>query len=200
MVSATIHIEGGGDGKDLKIQCRRGFSRLLTKCGYKGKMPTLVACGSRNETFSKFRAKLRDSTHEAFIAMLIDSEEPVSDITKPWNHLSQRDGWQLPTGATDDQVMMMTTSMETWIAADHMALAQVFGNRLSTNHLPSLRWLENRTRQDVLSALQRATDSCPQKYTKGKVSFEVVEQLDPETLSQYLPSFARTRQILDAKL
>src|SRR5438552_3705655 len=44
------------------------------------------------------------------------------------------------------------------------------------------------------------TPKCSNAYTKGKRSFEVLGQLDPATLSTYLPSLVRVRRILDASL
>lgn len=41
-----IYVEGGGDSKELKTRCRRGFSNFFEKAGLKGRMPRVVACGS----------------------------------------------------------------------------------------------------------------------------------------------------------
>ena len=43
-----------------------------------------------------------------YVAMLIDSEDPIDDIEATWHHLreSQRDGWAKPEGARDDQVLL----------------------------------------------------------------------------------------------
>jgi hypothetical protein len=60
-VSATIYLEGGSSGpgsKDLQIRCREGFRKLLEKCNYKGRMPHLVACGSRGAAFGDFKIAL----------------------------------------------------------------------------------------------------------------------------------------------
>ena len=66
--------------------------------------------------------------------------------------------------------------------------------------LPALHDLEGRARDAIQNALAHATRKCSNAYTKGKRSFEVLGQLDPETLIKYLPSFARVRRILDASL
>jgi len=52
--------------------------------------------------------------------MLVVSEDPIADEEEPWQHLRQSpdDNWDPPTGATDNQVLLMTTCMETWIVAD----------------------------------------------------------------------------------
>ena len=105
-----------------------------------------------------------------------------------------------PAGATDDQVLLMTTCMETLVAADHAALADHYGSKLQTSALPPLVQLESRGRHDVQDKLVHATRNCTNAYGKGKRSFEVLAKLTPSTLAQHLPSFVRTRRILDQKL
>ena len=90
--------------------------------------------------------------------------------------------------------------METWIVADRAALAEHYGADLQKSALPALLGLEGRPRDAVQDALIHATRRCGNAYAKGKRSFEVLGQLNPETLSKHLPSFRRVRRILDARL
>jgi hypothetical protein len=131
--------------------------------------------------------------------LLIDSEDPVDDPDKTWTHLKKRDDWDRPSGATDEQVLFMTTCMETWIVADRASLREHYRDKLQENALPPVYNLENRSRQDVQDKLLRATRDCPNKYSKGKRSFEILGKLDPEALRS-LPSFARAIRILQEKL
>jgi len=204
-VSATLYLEGGAtgpDSKELKIRCREGFRRLLEKCGYgqQGRMPRLVACGSRGSAFDDFKTALGALANGDYVALWIDSEDPMADIEASWAHLSARDNWTRPADATDDQVIFMTTCMETLIVADHTALADHYGAKLQTNALPPLVGLESRLRHDVQGNLVHATRNCKNAYSKGKRSFEVLAKLLPATLEMYLPSFVRTRRILNQTL
>ena len=199
-MSARIYLEGGGDSKAGKIACQRGFRMLLEKCELKGRMPRLVACGSRNAAYDDFRTAHENGAANDYIALLVDSEDPVADINATWNHLRQRDGWQRPAGADNEQVLLMTTSMETWIVADRDAMAAHYGQCLQASALPPLANLENRDRHNVQGRLERATRSCSQPYAKGPHSFAVLGKLNPDTLRQYLPSFLRAHRILDARL
>ena len=52
-------------------------------------MPRLVACGSRNEAYDDKNALARASDGDLFM-LLVDSEDPVTDINRTWNHLSTR--------------------------------------------------------------------------------------------------------------
>ena len=94
----------------------------------------------------------------------------------------------------------MTTCMETWIVADRATLAEHYGADLQESALPALHALEGRARDAIQTALTHATRRCSNAYNKGKRSFGVLGQLDPATLSKYLPSFVRIRRILDASL
>ena len=202
-MSATIYLEGaarGPDSKDLQIRCREGFRKLLEKCDYKGRMPRLFACGSRDGAFDDFKIALAAKRASDYVAMWIDSEDPLADLEATWAHLTHRDKWMQPAGATDDQVLLMTTCMETLFAADHAALADHFGAKLQVSALPPLFQLENRERHDVQDRLFHATRHCTNPYAKGTRSFELLAKLTPSTLSGRLPSFARTRRILDQKL
>lgn len=199
-MSAKIYIEGGGDSKELKIRCRESFRRMLDKCGFKDRMPRLIACGSRNATFDDFKTAHAHNPDKAYIALLVDSEDPMPDIEQPWMHLNTRDGWAKPDGADDNQALLMTTCMETWIASDRPALRKHYGAKLNDKNLPPLINTETRLRHDVQDALAKATSACKNAYEKGKRSFEIVGDLTPEELRKHLPSFVRFERVLKAKL
>ena len=199
-MSAEIFVEGGGNSSFLKSRCRDGFISLLEKSGFEGRMPKIHPSGDGGAAMKRFRkAYANHGRRTDYLGLLIDSEEPVDNINKPWEHLSKRQGtdWKRPSGADDDQVLFMTTSMETWIAADHEALRKRFPRDFNRNRLPSLTDLEARRRGDVRKALEQSTND---RYTKDKVSFELLGNLNPDTLEQHLPSFRRARRILNEKL
>jgi hypothetical protein len=200
LVSVTIFLEGGGGSQDLRGRCREGFRTLLERCGYAGRRPKLVACGGRGAAFEDFRHALASARKGDLMFLWVDSEEPIVDVEATWEHLKARDGWDRPKGATNEQVLLMTTCMETLIVADRATLADHYGADLQQNALPSLHNLEERNRDDIQKALAHATRNCRNAYAKGKRSFEVLGKLDPAVLSQHLPSFARVRRILDATL
>lgn len=208
-MSAHLYIEGG-ESKEDQIRCREGFRKLIGKIGEDEKtgelcfaagkkMPRLTACGGRNSAFDDFKTAHSHSKKGDYIAMLIDSEDPVADDEKTWDHLKTRDNWDRPEGAEDDQVLFMTTCMETWIVADRSALKEHYGHKLQENALPPLVDLEKRNRKEVHDKLTQATRDCSNAYAKGKRSFEVLGTLTPTALSS-LPAFARMARILQAKL
>ena len=201
-MSARVYLEGGGNSKEGKVRCREGFRKLFEKCGFSGRMPALVACGSRSDAYDDFKTAHSKSAAGDFTGLLVDSEDPVADVDKPWEHVAQRtgDNWSRPTGSDDEQLMLMTTSMETWLATDRDALRAHFGSRLNESSLPPVQDMEQRDRHRILNALQDASKDCPGTYAKGPKSFELLGKLNPDVLEQYLPSFERARRILNSKL
>lgn len=200
MVKAVLYLEGGGDSKELHARCREGFRKLLESSGFTGRLPKLVACGGRNATFDNFKTAQAKKSKGEFVGLWIDSEDPLKDLEATWEHLLQRDNWEKPDGATDDQVLFMTTCMETWIVADRETLKKHFGSDLQLSALLPLKKLEERTRQEVLESLEHATRNCQNAYKKGKRSFEILGKLSPTVLEQHLPSFVRVVRILKDQL
>ena len=165
-------------------------------------MPALVACGARSDAYDDFKTADAKAASGDFIGLLVDSEEPVADVEQTWQHVAQGavDNWPKPSGATEEQLMFMTTSMETWIVTDRKALKAHFGPRLNESALPPVQNMEQRDRHAILNSLQRASRDCPGPYAKVPKSFELLGKLNPTVLEQHLPSFKRVRRILDGNL
>ena len=204
-MSAYIYIEGGATGagsKYLKTKCQEAFHKLLGRMGFAGRRPRLVACGGRGDVYDRFVIELSSGTTD-YAAIWIDSEEPMANPNATWQHLGTVKTvpkWVQPADAQDDQVLFMTTCMETWIVADHQTLSEHYGHELKKAALPPLMNLEQRQRHDVQGMLVRATRDCSNAYEKGEHSYQILAELNPAVLEQHLPSFVRVRQILNAKL
>jgi len=204
-VSAYIYLEGGARGADskyLNIRCQEAFHKLLDRMGFVGRKPRLVACGSRSAVYDRFVIE-HSQNLARYVAMWIDSEEPMANPDAAWAHLgtvTTVPQWAQPAGAQDNQVLFMTTCMETWIVADRDVLSDHYGSDLQESALPPLVDLEKRGRHDVQAKLEHATRNCTNAYEKGKRAFEILGKLTPANLEQYLPSFVRVRRILTAEL
>lgn len=197
-MKAKLYVEGGGGGKDLRIACTEGFHKLLNKAGFRLR---LVACGSRNAAFDRFKTAL-DGGEDHYPMLLVDSEAEVRDVGKPWSHLAERDRWRRPRRAKDDQAQLMVQCMETWCVADREALRRFFGQHLQENALPALGDLEKCPKDHIQKKLKHATRACGRNrtYSKGKRSFDLVAELDPRALRSELPHFVRLCDVLDEKL
>ena len=197
-MNVRIYIEGGGDQSGLRRQCREAFRTLFDQAGFKEGPLHLIACGGRGAAYRDFCIAVRQK--KGYVVLLVDSEDLMIDT--PWDHLRKRDGWARPDGVEDDQAQLMVTCMETLVMADREGLRKVFRNCLTEGSLLSETALETKAKRDVQESLEGATKSCgkDRKYEKGRRSFQVVEQLNPDTLKLRLPHFKRLLTTLGAKL
>ncbi len=201
-MNIKVFVEGGGETKALRTKCRRGFSNFFRKAGLEGRMPSVVASGSRRDAFNDFRAAVRNPGKYDFIMLLVDSEDPIAARSGPWAHLKKTpDNWDQPSGATDDQVHLMVQCMEAWFLADKDTLVTYYGNNFKQNALPARQDIENIAKNDVLKGLKNATSGVSKgEYEKGQHSFDILAQIDPDKVIAALPHAKRLVDTLKAKI
>ena len=194
MVMVRIFIEGGGSGKTSDKIFKEAWTAFFAAAGLTGRMPKIVRGEGRSATFRKF-STARRRTNELLI-LLVDSEGPVSDGYSAWQHLRARpeDNWEQPLGAGDNSAYLMVQVMETWFLADRDALRRFFGPSLNENPFGQWQDLEEVSKDTVLNALERATSNCQKPYSKGKVSFELLGQIDPQRVADACP---HAKELLD---
>lgn len=200
MVSIKIYVEGGGDRKDLKTRCRQGFSQFFEKAGFNGRMPAVVACGSRQKAYDNFCTAVKTADDNELPMLLVDSEDAVSE--SPRQHLHSRDGWVCPDGVRDEQTHLMVQVMESWFLADRLTLADHFGKGFRKTALPNRTKIEEVAKQEVFDSLKSATRDCGKdkvydEKAKGKHSFDILGKLDPGKVRKASPHAERLLQALD---
>ncbi|MBF0132738.1 MAG: DUF4276 family protein [Magnetococcales bacterium] len=198
----NIYIEGGGEGKDLHIALRRAFQKFFISAGFKGKLPRVYRCGSRNDALRDFCTALSQASPHEFPMLLVDSEDPVTPGLPPWHHLKNRDGWSVPDQATNDHVHLMTQCMETWFLADPDALARYYDPGFHANALPKQKNIEDLSKVTIMKCLNAATETTKTKgrYHKGRHSFDILERIDPTLVQTLSPWACRFLRILDEKI
>jgi hypothetical protein len=182
MVRRVLYVEGGGDkNPSLASECRKAFSKLFERAGVTQK-PRVVACGGRGPAYEAFRSAQEQRDTEAWL--LVDAEDlPTS--ASPWSHVKARagDAWERPADATDDQLHLMTATMEAWLAADPDALSEVMGRDFDTSKLPAVERLESTPKQALYDAFDAAAKRTKAgKYEKGSHSFKALEGVCPTKL------------------
>ena len=193
-MTIVLYIEGGGDNRRQSAQFREGWTKFFAMAGLGGRMPKVVRGGSRKQTFDQFAADIVERRPDVIPLLLVDSEDSVRPDHSVWQHLQARDGWARPTDAGDDDAFLMVQVMETWFLADRDALRNCFGAQFAENAFRQWPELEAVPKQTVLDALQRATARCQKRYAKGKVSFELLAQVDPTRVEAACP---HARALLD---
>ena len=197
MVKIRLYVEGGGVRKTSKSACRRGFQSFVEKSGLKGRMPEIIASGSRMNAYSRFAKRSKITVNENECALLlVDAEGPVRN-QRPWEHLKDRDGWNHPDGIADDQCHLMVQAMESWFLADRAALGEFFGHGFQVNALPSNPQIEQIAKKDVVDGLNRASRNTTKgRYDKGRHSFEILEKIDPKKVTDASPYAKRLIETL----
>ena len=200
MVSIRVYVEGGGDTQTVRTKCREGFSKFFQESGLEGRMPRVVACGTRHDAYDRFCTALEQARPNDFPILLVDSEAPIAVGTSPWEHLKNREGdnWDRPRAAADEHAHLMVQCMEAWFLADQESLTRFFGQGFSAGALPSRTDIENISKDDLYRGLADATRLCPTKgeYRKGKQSFEILALISPQMVCQASPFANRLVQTL----
>lgn len=166
------------------------MANFLAKAGLRGRMPRVIACGSRSFAYRDFCTALRTHPHDVSL-LLVDSEEPLPiPLTTKWDFLHRRDGWDKPEAADETQVHLMVQVMEAWLLADHERLSAYYGANFNTNALPPREnALESLSKNVINDALARATKNTQKKsYSKGAHSFQLMGLVDPEKVKVACPS------------
>lgn len=199
--TVKIYIEGGGEQDRLKRECRKAFKAFFEKLGFQGRMPRVVACGSRNEAFGDFCSSIRTTSRTGDLPiLLVDSEGPVDNAfcNTPLEYLRSREQWDVPSKAANEQVHMMIQCMESWFLADPQALQDFFGSGFRERCLPRMSNLEEISKSDVFNSLKNACrNSHKGEYGKGAHSFKILEKIDAQKVKEAFPSVNRLYQELD---
>jgi hypothetical protein len=193
-----LFVEGGGDNDALRTECRRAFTQLLERAGFKGRLPRIVACGGRQQAFEQLCTALGDGRRADLAILLVDAEAPVTQQS-PWDHVVQ-DPWPRPDGASDESLHFMVQCMEAWLVADRRALRDFYGQGFREGALPpATGTLEAVGKPDLSRKLEQATRDTKTKgpYDKSKHSFKLLATLDPKLVRQASPWAERFFATLD---
>jgi len=182
-----LYVEGGGDhNSSLRSECRRAFSLMFQKAGITEK-PAVRPMGGSQQAYEAFCNELAIDENHTWL--LVDAEELApapkpGDSADPWAHVKDRDQWDKPSGATDQQLQLMNVTMETWLLCDRDALRKSFGPKINESKLLlSDSSLEAKSKEDVNKALAAAVKDTPaEEYSKGSHSFKILADVDPMKL------------------
>ena len=213
MVRYRLYIEGGGRADPDPAQIsreamvddnaeafRRGWQIFFNKASVDGHTLEIAVGGGQEEAFALFSSQLNryveQEEPEPKPLLLVDSEEPVAPGHTVWDHLQSRHQHRFakPTDADGQSAFLMVQAMETWFVADPPALQRFFGSSLDTSVFQDLPPLETILKEDALDKLRQATLRCRQHYSKGRRSYGILAEIDPETVAAACP---HARQLLD---
>lgn len=188
MVTIKIYIEGGGEGKDLDIRFREAWTKFFKAAGLSGRLPRPIRGKGRTNTYELFRTAIQHGNPEELPLLLVDSEGPVDANHSVWQHLKIRDAWEKPEQASEKHAYLMVQIMETWFLSDLETLGAYFGHKFKPDKIPQWVDLESVSKQKILDVLEKSSTECGQRrYTKGKISFELLAVIRPESVAARCP-------------
>ena len=93
-MKTTIYVEGGGNASLLQSELRHGFKALFESAGFRGRLPRVVACGSRNDAFNDFKIALQSKTNErrCWLCAYLDAIGPALSKQRLLERSAQHDG------------------------------------------------------------------------------------------------------------
>ena len=200
-MNVKVYVEGGGEGRELKDEVPPGVQYFLPQ-GQFGRTDAenhrLRSQGQDLPTTSAPRWPTRRITTSSSCLSTAKALSPMG--AGPWLHLKNRDNWDKPAGAADDNAHLMVQCMEAWFLADKDALAKYFGGGFNWNALPGRPDVENISKSDLQNGLKNATKQCKPKgkYHKGRHSFAILTELDPKKVIAASPHAARLVAVLKA--
>lgn len=189
----VIHAEGGGEGQLYDTLFRQAWASFFRHAGLATRMPRVIRGQGREQTIANFIRALRNPDAGVLPLLLVDSEGPVPSGQSAWEFLNGDAGIPLPQ-TVSGQVFLMVQLMETWFLADPETLRRYFGQEFRDNAFRAWPSLEAVPKQTVLSTLAQATAGCKRPYAKGKVSFDLLGQVNPTRVESSCP---HARQLLD---
>ena len=205
MTGVTIYLEGGGDGRDTMVALRRGMDAFLGPIKQQARAKSLawklVPCGSRQQTFKRFRNAVTGTPPDQLVVLLVDAEAAVGNNT-PRAHLQRCDKWNLAF-ADDDMVHLMVQVMETWIVADPETLAKYYGSHFRANAFPPAATANPETipKSRIMSSLHAATQRTPKGvYHKIRHASEILQRLDQPRVRQRCPACDRLFDTLERRI
>jgi hypothetical protein len=186
-VSVRVYVEGAGDYKhtDNATACRRGFQEFFEKLGLPERRLSVIACGSRRQTYRDFCKAVQQVTlqrSDDFVILLVDSEGPV-EAPSAWAHLHVRDEWERPAGTIEDQARLMVQCMEAWFLADREALIEFYGQGFLAGSLPGQPNIEQIPKPFLFRKLKQASKPTTKgSYDKTRHAFALLARIDPQRL------------------
>ena len=199
-MNILIFVEGGGNEPTIKAKCRNGFAEYCKRIPNLRRVPSIVACGGRDQAFKRFRTAVEDGRNGDVFVLLVDSEGPVNAATAV-EHLTSSDQWNFPR-LRQHRVFLMVQAMEAWFLADRAALEQFYGHSFRANSLPgSAANIETIRKEDLEPSLKRASrDTSKGEYHKTKHGFALLALIDPARVENSSPYAAALHQLLREQL
>ena len=183
-MKVRIYVEGGPKGADADgvRAFRNAFKQHFQQLDPKLKSLDVISYGSTDQTVKGYAEGVRQFSENCSVALLVDSDAPVTAITPAMHLQAKLDSAKVPQTARAN-IFLMVQCMEAWLVTDVAAIQSCFGNKLRANALPSQFDIEAVAKKDVLAALEAAVKPTPTgSYQKVKHGARILAKLKPNSV------------------
>lgn len=181
-----LYVEGGPQGVDPESlrRFRAGFKQYFQRLDPKLKSLDVIAKGSTERTIKNYVEGVRRHTAEGVVALLVDSDTPVT-VSSPAQHLTSKlDAAKVPNDARAN-IFLMVQCMEAWLITDVAALEKCYGAKARTMKLPANPDVEAIPKKDLFVALDSLAKDTPiGRYHKINHAARILAVLRPELVAK----------------
>jgi len=184
-VRVRLYVEGGPKGThaDGLRRFKNGFKQHLVRLDPRLSTLDVSPCGSTEETIRDFARALREQKPDCIVALLVDSDAPVTADTPAVHLQSKLDSAKVLQNARAN-IFLMVQCMEAWLVTDGTSLEKCFGNKLHAGALPTNPDIEAVSKRDVLAALGAAVKPTPTgRYRKVEHGAKILANLNPDRVA-----------------
>lgn len=199
-----IYIEGGAKGQDRasSVELRKGFSTFFAELVEKARENNirfkLIICGS-TEITCKIFSQASEKSSNGFLALLVDSDFPVSEDETPKSFLQKQEKLKKCDlrKVNENQCHLMVQVMESWFLADVEALKKHFGQDFKEHKLRKNKKVEEIAKDDVLNSLKESTkDRKKGSYHKIQDGAKLLEIINSNRVREVAPNCERLFQTI----
>lgn len=180
-MKVQIYVEGGplrADAEGLR-NFRKAFKQHFERLDPRLRSLEVIARGSTDQTITAYSKGILQNSSGNTIALLVDSDAPVTAKTPAAHLQSKLDAASVPPPARSN-VFLMVQCMESWFITDTAALQHCFGREVRLSQLPQHQDIEAVLKNSIISALEAAVKSTPSKrYHKVHHGSRILGVLDP---------------------
>ncbi|MCI0697952.1 DUF4276 family protein [candidate division KSB1 bacterium] len=180
-----VYIEGGAEGRTADRDFRRGWKKFLNELHELARANDyqsleIVRGKSRGNAFRRFTKHKTDYPNDLCV-LLADAETEVPDGAHVWDIVAHQEGdkWQRPSWVTERHLYLMVHFVETWLLTDQDALKKFFKQGFNQKPLPTTN-LETRSKDNILQALKKATQSSKKGPYQHGQAHEIIEIVRPD--------------------
>ena len=185
-MKVRVYVEGGPKGAhtDGLRRFKNSFKKHLMRLDLRLQNLDVSPCGSASEAIRDYARASRNNEPDYAIALLVDSDSPVTAESPAMHLQSALDSAKVPQRARAS-IFLMVQCMESWLVTDLAALEKCFGPIVGEIDFPKHVDIEAVPKKDVFAALDNAARQTPTRhYHKVRDGARILAELEPRNVAR----------------